>query len=247
MLKSAFIFDLDDTLYDQCQVFKKMYERFSDEKRLSEEVPTINSQTLKAIFIKSRHYAEQNFEKIIADPTKRFYYDSLRLRLAFLDHGFEFTVEETNRMDCLYKEEQTKLCPEPTMIELIEKLQADGHFVGVISNGYSKQQRDKIKQLNLTNYLDEEKMLISQDTQWAKPERELFDYYIDSHDLSREETYYIGDSYGNDLIGSWNADITPVWINKYDKELEHSRHNKEFYMATDYHELPEIIADIITK
>lgn len=247
MTKPAFIFDLDDTLYDQSDVFKRMYYRFINEKLERSSELLIGEQQLKAIFMKSRHYAEQNFAKIIADPTQRFYYDSLRLRLAFLDFGYSFSVDETNRMDCLYKEEQKKLKPQPTMIKLIQKLQKKGHFVGVISNGYSKQQREKIKQLNLEEYVSKEKMLISQDTEWAKPERELFDYYIENHELNREKTYYIGDSYGNDLIGSWNAEITPVWLNKYQNNTNLEEENKPYYMATDYHELPGIISEIMSK
>lgn len=247
MTKPAFIFDLDDTLYDQCDVFIKMYERFLTENNHESTESKINNVELKNIFMKSRHYAEQNFTKILADPTQRFYYDSLRLRLAFLDFGYSFSVDETNRMDCLYKEEQKKLTPQPMMIKLIKKLQNDGHFVGVISNGYSKQQREKIKQLKLEEYVPKEKMLISQDTQWAKPERELFDYYIENHDLNREKTYYIGDSYGNDLIGSWNAEITPVWLNKYQNNTNLEKENKPYYMVTDYHELPAIIDQIMTK
>lgn len=244
MSKPAFIFDLDDTLYDQCDVFIKMYDRFLQKK--PNQYPQITSDELKAIFMKSRHYAEENFSKILADATQRFYYDSLRLRLAFLDFGYPFSVKETNQMDAIYKDEQKKLVAEPTMISLIKSLQKKGHFVGVISNGYSKQQRQKIKQLNLEKYVSKEKMLISQDTQWAKPERELFDFYIDNHDLNREKTYYIGDSYGNDLIGSWNAEITPVWLNKYQNNTNLDQANKPYYMATDYHELPSIINTITT-
>lgn len=247
MDKPAFIFDLDDTLYDQCEVFKKTYDNFLNERYPDASDLVIKDATIKAIFMRSRHYAEQNFDKILADSTKRLYYDSLRLRLAFLDYGYEFSVEETNRMDVIYKSEQKKLEPEPTMLKLIDTLQSKGHFVGVISNGYSKQQREKIKQLNLESYVAKEKMLISQDTEWAKPERELFDYYVDNHELKREETYYIGDSYGNDLIGSWNADITPVWLNKYEKEIELDTVDKPYFMARDYHELPDIIEQIINR
>lgn len=235
MIKKAFIFDLDDTLYDQFLIFKQGFELFLETYTGKEELSSLPDSILRSIYIKSRYYGDQNFETIQKYPKKRFYYDSLRVRLAFGDFGFDLTAEDTNSIDSLYKKEQSNLVLADGMRECLAELKKEGHFIGVITNGYSKQQRDKLEALQLSEVINSDRILVSADTPWIKPQKELFEHYISEHNLENLATFYIGDSYENDVLGAWNSSITPIWLNKKKQLVEEGE--RDLYHVTSYDEL----------
>lgn len=245
MKRKAFIFDLDDTLYDQFLIFKQGFDLFLGTYTGTEPLSSIPDTILHSIYIKSRYYGDQNFETIQKYPDKRFYYDSLRVRLAFQDFGFNLTEEDTNSIDTLYKKEQSNLILAHGMRACLTELKNAGHFIGVITNGYSQQQRDKLAALQVSDLMERETILVSADTPWIKPQKELFEYYISEHHLEDFATFYIGDSYENDVLGAWNSSITPIWLNKKKQLVEEGEH--DLYHVTSYDDLYHLLKKISTQ
>lgn len=59
----------------------------------------------------------------------------------------------------------------------------------------------------------------SADIGWVKPRKEIFDTALEevlkNHPgATKEEIFYIGDTYKTDVIGAYDAGIKPVWINR---------------------------------
>jgi len=93
--------------------------------------------------------------------------------------------------------------------------------LGVITNGYSKVQREKIKVAGLEDYFDD--IIVSEETGTAKPDPRIFQLSCDNLGIKPEEAVYVGDYYPNDIAGAISARITPIWIcNNPDLNIEYT-------------------------
>jgi putative hydrolase of the HAD superfamily len=82
--------------------------------------------------------------------------------------------------------------------------------LGIITNGTVTGQNTKINSSNIRHYFD--CILISDEFKSAKPDAAIFNEALKQLDVLAHEAIYVGDSYSNDVIGAYNAKITPIWI-----------------------------------
>ena len=87
----------------------------------------------------------------------------------------------------------------------------------VITNGPSYSQRQKIKQLNLANYVDA--ILVGGEQPHPKPHKSIFMRAMSLYNLTCEQCIHIGDNYQEDVIGAQNANIQAIWITKNNKKI----------------------------
>jgi putative hydrolase of the HAD superfamily len=89
---------------------------------------------------------------------------------------------------------------------------ARGSKLGIVTNGDSKQQRDKLTRTKILKYF--EVVVISSEVGAAKPQSKIF--LEACHRLSAEprECIFIGDRIDLDVQGSEAAGMTPIWINR---------------------------------
>ncbi len=90
--------------------------------------------------------------------------------------------------------------------------------LGIISNGDSSQQRQKLRSLNIFDRFDS--ITISSDIGIHKPDKELFYHACEQTGIKPINCFYIGDNYEADMIGAKNAGITGIWINRNNKKIE---------------------------
>lgn len=101
--------------------------------------------------------------------------------------------------------------PFPETHNVLEYMKAR-YKLGVITNGYSAVQREKIRVAQLEGYFED--IIVSEEAGIAKPDRRIFLLSCSNLGVKPEEAVYVGDYYPNDIAGALSANITPIWICK---------------------------------
>ncbi len=84
--------------------------------------------------------------------------------------------------------------------------------VGMITNGPSDIQRQKIERLGIGPLFPF--ILVSEELDIWKPDRRIFERAMELGQASPDEAVYIGDNPAHDVGGARNAGITSVWVNR---------------------------------
>lgn len=85
--------------------------------------------------------------------------------------------------------------------ELLQRLRKT-YYVGLITNGTSNAQREKVQKLSLERYFDI--ILVSGDLPWSKPETRIFEEACRCLRVSPENCIMVGDKLETDIIGKWS-------------------------------------------
>ena len=99
----------------------------------------------------------------------------------------------------------------PELYEVLETLKGR-YRLGIITNGYSSVQREKINSVEIAGYFED--IIVSGDLDFAKPDPRIFALSCERLGVTPAEAIYIGDYYPNDIEGAIGAGITPIWINE---------------------------------
>ncbi len=202
MEKKAIIFDIDNTLVDRRGAFLHFCDYLME--RYGAEYPyecTKEELLKKMIEIDADGYGGiHNFIPKLSNVWK-------------LPHTIEEFVEERNTLF-------SKLTiPYPETMEVLKTLKGR-YQLGVITNGFSEVQRDKIKMAGIEDYFED--IIVSGEQEFAKPDPRIFLLSCEHLGVSPEEAIYVGDYYPNDVVGAVAAKIMPIWIN--DDPNEHTEY-----------------------
>jgi HAD superfamily hydrolase (TIGR01549 family) len=97
--------------------------------------------------------------------------------------------------------------------EVLPELRRRAGAVGLVTNGASQTQRDKIAVTGLARYLDV--IMISGEAGVAKPDPEIFDLALGKIAVPPEAAWHVGDSLGADVAGARNAGLAEaIWLNR---------------------------------
>lgn len=124
--------------------------------------------------------------------------------------------------------------------ETLDQL-SKSYRLGLITNGTPDLQREKIRGSGIGSYF--ENILISGEVDHAKPDKEIFLMAAEYFQVSPAAMIMIGDSIGTDIIGSNNAGMQSVWINRKNKKL--TGETVPTRMIHKLIELPDLLPDII--
>lgn len=103
-----------------------------------------------------------------------------------------------------------RLFPEVTSV--LHDLASAGTHLGLITNGASDTQREKLEVLGLTDAFDH--IFISGEVGAAKPSRVLFEYAL-SHSKTQSTTaIHVGDSLESDIAGAQSVGMAAAWVNR---------------------------------
>ncbi|HLF51194.1 HAD-IA family hydrolase [Flavobacterium sp.] len=176
MVKKSIIFDLDDTLYKEIDYLKSAYNEIA--KRIAET----SSDPIIAESIYSDLYGFYSQKKD-----------------AFSEVIQKYALNDISKEDLLeiyrnHYPSSIKLAIHDEII--LKQLKAKGYKLGLITDGRSIQQRNKIKALNIEKYF--EYILISEEFGTEKPNPENFRRFVD---LFGESTFfYVADNTSKDFI-----------------------------------------------
>lgn len=81
-----------------------------------------------------------------------------------------------------------------------------------------------------------EKIYISIEVGWRKPNKNIFQAALDGCNIRNEEAIHVGDNFGADIVGSYDLGIDSIWLNRKVEELNHD------YVSPKYiiFKLPEL-------
>src|SRR4029077_20835051 len=97
----------------------------------------------------------------------------------------------------------------PEVPSALAELQAGGMKLGIITNGSIHMQEEKIRQLGISNLMDE--VLISEREGLRKPDCKIFERALQRLRVAPAEAWYVGDHPLVDVHGAFEAGLTAVW------------------------------------
>jgi putative hydrolase of the HAD superfamily len=97
----------------------------------------------------------------------------------------------------------------PEVPSVLSTLRARGIKLGIITNGSTQMQEEKIRQLGISDLLDV--TLVSEREALRKPDRRIFERALHRLSVEAAEAWYVGDHPVADIQGAFDAGLTPVW------------------------------------
>lgn len=89
--------------------------------------------------------------------------------------------------------------------------------IGMITNGSYEMQSRKIEVAGFRDLFDV--IIIAGQYQMAKPQKEVFLMACEQMSCSATQAYFVGDSINNDIQGSMDVGMTPIYIWRDDSKL----------------------------
>ncbi len=164
------------------------------------------------------------------------------LRLGIMTKLFEeFDTDDDDaaqRMARAYGEvrAETGVLPYPGIERLLDDLRPR-YRLGLLTNGPSDMQWDKIRTLGLESRFDA--IIVAGDVGIYKPDARVFELLLDQLDSAAERTLFVGDSYAADIAGAHRAGLHTAWIvrNSMEAEMDIS----PAFVRSDVSELREVL------
>lgn len=102
--------------------------------------------------------------------------------------------------------------------EILDYLKGKGYQMHLITNGFEKTQRSKLKHSKLENYFTH--LITSEISNSVKPKKEIFDYAIKQAGCKMKEGIMIGDNLNADIMGATKAGMDTVFANHIKADCE---------------------------
>lgn len=202
MTKAVF-FDIDDTLYDTSG-FAKLARKAALQAMIDAGLPLSQPEA----YILLREIIKEkgsNYDKHFNVLTKRVMGEEKPLLIALgmiTYHNVKFAL--------------LRLFPD-TMSTLIY-LKKRNYQMGVISNGLTIKQWEKLIRLGLHHFFNE--VVTSQEARSEKPDREIFQLALERMGCKAEESVMVGNKFSEDILGATKAGMSAILVNSELTEVE---------------------------
>ncbi|WP_196592372.1 HAD family hydrolase [Pectinatus frisingensis] len=198
------IFDMDDTLYDLMQPFKKAHQDLYSNKIITD---------CNKLFMNSRIYSDKILEsekKELISHKDCFY---LRIKKTYYDIGIQISRKDAELFETKYRHYQSHITIPENIVKVLNFCKTKHIFIALLSNGMHSSQYRKIQTLKLEQWFTNDKIFISEDTGYLKPDVNIFKFVEEKLHLLPDETWYVGDTYETDIKGADNAGCNTIWFN----------------------------------
>ncbi len=201
----AFLFDLDDTLFDH---------RHSTRVALGviqRHLPALAALPLDVLEERHGVVLESVHQQVLAGVLSVDDARIARFRRLVETHGGTPRAGEIEQAARAYRAAYREARrPVPGAVALLKTLRPHG-AIGVVSNNILSEQQDKIAACGMREHIDV--LLVSEEAGCAKPDPAIFRMALEKLGAAPEETIMIGDSWSADIAGARAAGIRPVWFN----------------------------------
>jgi HAD superfamily hydrolase (TIGR01549 family) len=205
--RHAFLFDLDDTIYDHRNAclcgLAALRSRYSALRTSSVGELEVEYDT----FLNRLHPLTLGGQ---LDPqTAR----RERVRLLFSSHGEDLSAGEAHRRASAYR--AAYLASEraiPGAPAVIRALSQAGYPIGVVTNNAVRGQRRKLKVCRVDQFV--RALVISQAVGVSKPNPEIFRIALRRLGAFPRQTVMVGDSFESDVRGAQAAGLSAIWFNR---------------------------------
>jgi putative hydrolase of the HAD superfamily len=202
MTKAVF-FDIDDTLYDTSG-FAKLARKAALQAMIDAGLP-LSQQEAYLLLREIIKEKGSNYDKHFNILTKRVMGEEKPLLIALgmiTYHNVKFAL--------------LRLFPD-TMSTLIYLKKRD-YQMGVISNGLTIKQWEKLIRLGLHHFFDE--VVTSQEARSEKPDSEIFQLALERMGCKAEESVMVGNKFSEDILGATKAGMSAILVNSELTEVE---------------------------
>lgn len=165
------VFDLDDVLFNEFEYVRSAYWEIS--KKITPENPTV---FFKQIMVK-------------------YFSDDKVIDWIFTQKEFPHSYSKEELL-LFYREHQPDVILNNKTKHFLDQLQINSIPIGIITDGRSSTQRNKIKALGLDQYATD--IIISEECGFCKPCENSYKYFMDKYNAAGY--VYIGDNYNKDFI-----------------------------------------------
>lgn len=198
----AIVFDLDDTLYDQQRPFQQALTSVWND-------PAASGHVLTDLFEAFKHMNDRVAQLETLTMTQVF--DRMN---SVLDHH-DLPALQHSVWLAFWDRYQAEAKNITLFKEIREQLQLlkDHYELGVITNGESHTQNQKVERLDLNQWIKQPNMVISDEVGLRKPDPRIFTYFNRLLNLQANEVVYIGDNFEKDMVGAKKAGWHAFWFN----------------------------------
>ena len=225
--KIAVIFDLDDTLYSKSEVFFKTFSQFA--------TPSIDAESLYLTYQKR---SDEAFEKFSAGEITLSQSHQERVSNTFKDVGIELSFEKIQAFINAYQDTLNAITLSNDWIEVFQQFNKESYQIAILTNGPTDHQKNKLYQLNLSNWIPEDFWFISESIQAKKPSIHAF-RHVESK-IDADEYFMIGDDIQTDIKGAIQANWHPIQFTKY-------HHMNADYLSYDITKEPKEVFPLIQQ
>lgn len=191
----AVLFDFDETLQDRTSAFRIYIDNFFNE--FFPELPADVAEKRKAQMEETDNGGYVHRANWFGELVDLWQWENAPDKEALAEHynthfGFDDVIFDGS-------------------LPLLKKLKSSGYLVGVITNGNSQLQHEKLKQSGLLPYCDI--LVISGDMPWHKPDKRIFEHTANELGVDVSECVYVGDHPVNDIEGALGAGMHAIRMN----------------------------------
>ncbi|PKQ44075.1 HAD family hydrolase [Confluentibacter flavum] len=218
--KVVLVFDLDDTLYKEIDFLKSAF------KDIASYLSNINKIPSNIILSEMNQYHESGLNV----------FDSILQK-------YKISLVSTKDLIHMYRNHKPQICLSRDRMELLIKLKKNVFKVGLITDGRSVQQRNKIDALGLSSYFDD--IIISEEFGSEKPNINNFKFFVDKYGTSMRYVY-VGDNTKKDFIGPNHLEWCTICLmddgeNIHKQSFDLDITNKPNYVINDLNEIETIL------
>ncbi len=226
----AIIFDLDHTLFDRYATLTEVAKKL---RKSSLPVnPQLNDAEIAEIMIH-------------ADKAKVYYgWNDLREYIVNETNLFTEKIEGTDYSDFVFDCFNYIAVPFDFTLPTLKELKKQGYKLGLITNGISGLQQNKLKMLGIDSIFD--RILVSGEYNCPKPQLRGFELMAEWLNLTPSEMMYVGDNPVNDVDASRRAGYTPVYVNTVGQWPRPDIEQCEYQVET-IAEIPSLVKNINNK
>lgn len=195
-MDKAVFFDIDDTLLDTSN-FAKSARKAAINMMVENGLNLTNE---KAYELLNEIIAEKgsNYDKHFNILTKRVFGEEKPALIALgmiTYHNVKFALLRTF----------------PKTDNILIYLKSKGYRLGVISNGITIKQWEKLIRLNLHGFFDE--IITSEEVGFEKPKKEIFEEALDKMNCKAENSIMVGNKFPVDVMGAINSGMSSILVN----------------------------------
>ena len=202
IVNKVVVFDLDDTLY--------------------KEIDFLKSAFLKISFFLSDYLQQNACQKIIYDKMLNLYFDKQNVFEQILKL-YNINRNNLSILIEIYRNHKPLIKLSKETINTLNYIKDNRMKIGLITDGRSKQQRNKIEALGLINYIDD--IIISEEFGSEKPSLDNYKYFSDKY--GKTQYYYIGDNIEKDFIAPNKLGWTTIGLIDNGENIQKQNRNIE--------------------
>jgi putative hydrolase of the HAD superfamily len=211
----AVFFDMDDTLLDTSGGVDASWQAVAAEfaPRLGCEPEPLRAAIRKQLmeFWSNESAVEKEWRTRLHEARKHNV--KLALRAQGLDVSFAQTISET-----YWDQQRSRMQLFGDAVETLECLRDGGFQLGLITNGPTDMQREKIARFQLEHYF--QVIVIEGEFGHGKPSPKVFRHALKSVGRGAHEAWHVGDNLYADVAGAQAVGLHAAWIHRDRLELK---------------------------